>query len=81
MNSIQKHLPAPLLATTAIVSMGIINQASAATAADLDKDSRQALQALYKSEPVAEKLSRTAKGILVFPNIVKAGLVVRRQLR
>jgi lipid-binding SYLF domain-containing protein len=75
MNSIQKHLRALMLATAAIVSIGIINQASAATAADLDKDSQQALQTLYKSEPTAEKLSRTAKGILVFPNIVKAGLV------
>jgi len=75
MNSIQKPLRALMLATAAIVSIGIINQASAATAADLDKDSRQALQTLYKSEPTAEKLSRTAKGILVFPNIVKAGLV------
>jgi len=33
------------------------------------------LQTLYKTEPVAENLSRTAKAVLVFPNIVKAGLV------
>jgi lipid-binding SYLF domain-containing protein len=64
-----------MLAAAAIVSMSVMNQASAATAADLDKDSRQALQTLYKTEPVAETLSRTAKAILVFPNIVKAGLV------
>jgi lipid-binding SYLF domain-containing protein len=55
--------------------MSVLNQASAATAEDLDKDSRQALQTLYKTEPVAETLSRTAKAVLVFPNIVKAGLV------
>ncbi len=64
-----------MLAAAAIVSMSVMNQASAATAEDLDKDSRQALQTLYKSEPTAEKLSRMAKGILVFPNIIKAGLV------
>jgi lipid-binding SYLF domain-containing protein len=64
-----------MLAAAAIVSMSVMNQASAATAADLDKDSRQALQTLYKTEPVAETLSHTAKAILVFPNIVKAGLV------
>tara|TARA_R110002167_G_scaffold55838_2_gene158591 strand:+ start:8685 stop:9176 length:492 start_codon:yes stop_codon:yes gene_type:complete len=52
-----------------------MNQAVAATAADLDKDSQQALQTLYKADPVAETLSQSAKGILVFPNIVKAGLV------
>ncbi|MGA7966425.1 MAG: lipid-binding SYLF domain-containing protein [Gammaproteobacteria bacterium] len=64
-----------MFAATAIVSMSVMNQATAATAADLDKDSQQALQTLYKAEPIAEKLSHTAKGILIFPNIVKAGLV------
>jgi len=58
-----------------LLSMSAMHQAIAATAADLDKDSRQALQTLYKTEPVAETLSHTAKAVLVFPNIVKAGLV------
>lgn len=58
-----------------IVSLSAINLASAATADDLDEDSRQALQALEKTHPMAESLSRTAKAILVFPNVVKAGLV------
>jgi lipid-binding SYLF domain-containing protein len=64
-----------MLITAAILSIGIMHQATAATAEDLDKDSRQALQTLYKLHPVAKTLSRTAKAILVFPNIVKAGLV------
>lgn len=64
-----------MLATAAIISMSAMNLASAATAEDLEKDSRQALQTLYKAEPVAESLSNTAKAVLVFPNIVKAGLV------
>jgi len=64
-----------MFATATIVSMSAMNLASAATAEDLDKDSRQALQTLYKTEPLAERLSRTAKAVLVFPNIVKAGLV------
>ncbi|WP_095144216.1 MULTISPECIES: YSC84-related protein [unclassified Pseudomonas] len=58
-----------------LASAGLINNASAATAADLDKDSQQALQMLYKAHPLAETMSRTAKAVLVFPNIVKAGLV------
>lgn len=49
--------------------------AVAATAEDLDKDAAQALQALYKSRPAAEAISKNAKAILVFPKIVKAGLV------
>ena len=75
MYSIRSNLLSLMFATAAIVSMSAINLASAATAEDLDKDSRQALQTLYKTEPLAERLSRTAKAVLVFPNIVKAGLV------
>jgi lipid-binding SYLF domain-containing protein len=75
MYSIRHNLLTIMLATASILSMSVINQASAATAEDLDKDSQQALQTLYKTEPLAEKLSRTAKAVLVFPNMVKAGLV------
>lgn len=75
MYSIQRHFLTLILATVTLVTMGVMNQASAATAADLDKDSQQALQTLYKTEPVAQTLSNTARAILVFPNIVKAGLV------
>jgi lipid-binding SYLF domain-containing protein len=75
MNSIRSHVRVLLLATAAIVSVSIMNQASAATAADLDKDSLQALQTLYTTEPVAKTLSSSAKAVLVFPNIIKAGLV------
>lgn len=49
--------------------------AISATADDLNKDAAQALQMLYKTNPVAEELSKKAKAILVFPKIIKAGLV------
>ena len=75
MYNVRSHIPALMFAMASIVSMSVLNLASAATAEDLDKDSRQALQTLYQTEPVAETLSRTAKAVLVFPNIVKAGLV------
>lgn len=64
-----------ILITAAVLSISSMQQASAATAEDLNTDSRQALQTLYKSHPVAKTLSKSAKAILVFPNIVKAGLV------
>ncbi len=64
-----------ILATVALASASLLNTASAATAADLDKDSQQALQILYKAHPVAQTISRSAKAVLVFPKIVKAGLV------
>ena len=75
MYNIRSNRLAFILATASIVAISVLNQANAATAEDLDKDSRQALQTLYKTEPLAETLSRTAKAVLVFPNIVKAGLV------
>lgn len=49
--------------------------AAAATAEDLDKDAAQALARLYKSNPVAQAISKQAKAVLVFPNIIRAGLI------
>ena len=57
------------------ISLVAINPANAATAEDLDKDSKQALQTLYRTNSLAEELSHNAKAVLVFPNVVKAGLV------
>lgn len=48
---------------------------AAATAEELNRESEQALQALYKSNPVALEVSKKAKAILVFPKIIKAGFV------
>ena len=49
--------------------------AFAKTAAELNKDADEALHMLTKTNPLAEKVSRQAKAVLIFPNIVKAGLV------
>ncbi len=75
MYKLRSYFPALILAAASIVSMSVINPASAATSEDLDKDSRQALQTLYDTQPFARTLSSTAKAVLVFPNIIKAGLV------
>ncbi len=65
-----------MLVAAATATLGTVsNQALAATAEDLDKDAAQALQTLYKTNPTAEALSKKARAILVFPNVVKAGLV------
>lgn len=64
-----------LLVTAASMSLAPLkNSAIAASAADLDQDAAQALKSLYRTSPVAEKLGKSAKGILVFPKILKAGL-------
>jgi lipid-binding SYLF domain-containing protein len=52
----------------------------AMSGAALDRDSRTALAKLYKADPVAQRLGESAKGILVFPSIVKAGFMFGGQL-
>lgn len=63
------------ITATAFALTSFSGHASAATAEDLNKDAAQALQTLYKTSPAAEELSKKAKAILVFPKIIKAGLV------
>ncbi|MEE9103712.1 lipid-binding SYLF domain-containing protein [Pseudomonas nitroreducens] len=63
------------LAALSLISVGLVSSARAATAEDLDKDARQALQILYKTHPFAQTISHNAKAILVFPKVIKAGLV------
>jgi lipid-binding SYLF domain-containing protein len=70
----QFHLAA-ITAATLLLLGPIATTAHAATAEDLDRDAGQALQALYRLQPVAEAIGKKAKAILVFPNVVKAGLV------
>ena len=53
--------------------------ALAGSAAEIDKEVGLALEKLYASSPAAVELSKAAKGILVFPNVVKAGLVIGGQ--
>jgi lipid-binding SYLF domain-containing protein len=49
------------------------------SAAEIDRDVDYALQSLLESNPAARNLAAQAKGILVFPNIVKAGFMVGAQ--
>ncbi len=63
------------LALATIVSPIMLNRAGAATAEDINRDADQALQTLYRTNPVAADISKKARAVLVFPNIVKAGLV------
>ena len=51
----------------------------AGSAADINRESNAALQNLYASNPEARQLGKRAKGILVFPGIVKAGFLVGAQ--
>lgn len=52
---------------------------AAAAETKLETDSRAALKSLYDASPGAKALGAKARGILAFPNVVKAGLVVGGQ--
>ena len=56
-----------------------LRSALAASASEIDRNATAALQTLYKTTPGAKTLAKEAKGILVFPNIVKAGFIIGGQ--
>jgi len=65
----------------AIMLEPLISQSAAMadTAAEIDRDVDSALDKLYAGTPAAKELSRVAKGVLVFPSVIKGGLVVGGQ--
>lgn len=71
------HLTTILLVLTfAAATLIGPNPADAASAADIDRDAKNALEKLYAKSSSAKTLGEKAKGILVFPSIVKGGFVL-----
>lgn len=66
----------PILFVAAACSNVASYGTSAVSRHELDEQARLALNALYDSTPKAKELSSRAAAILVFPDIVKGGLVV-----
>ncbi|HTP97237.1 MAG TPA: YSC84-related protein [Burkholderiales bacterium] len=60
-------------------SLAGLRPAAAADAAKLERDSRKALSSLYAGSPGARALGDKARGILVFPDVTKAGLIIGGQ--
>jgi lipid-binding SYLF domain-containing protein len=60
--------------------MGLFStQPALAAEHGLDQDAKAALQSLYSTAPGAKALGAKAVGILVFPNITKAGFIIGGQ--
>ncbi len=57
----------------------VSSPAFADSAAEIDAQVKVAMDKLYAGSPEALEFSKTAKGILVFPDVVKAGLGVGGQ--
>jgi len=67
-----------LMSTLAVASFApavFAPAAHAETAADLNNTSNQALSLLLSTNPSAALVAKSARAILIFPNIVKAGFV------
>jgi lipid-binding SYLF domain-containing protein len=62
-----------------IITMVSYQPVFAGTAAEIDRDVDSALLKLYEKTPAAKELAKVAKGILVFPDIVKGGLIIGGQ--
>jgi lipid-binding SYLF domain-containing protein len=78
MNSIRHGLLAFSLMLASTIGP-FCQSAVAATAAELNADGKAALNRLYAQSDRARRYGRDARAILVFPKIVKAGLVVGAQ--
>lgn len=67
-----------LVLLAAVLAQPLLHPAAvqAATAADIRRDASAALKKLYAGTPKAKELAANAKGILVFPSVVKAGFLV-----
>jgi lipid-binding SYLF domain-containing protein len=68
-------VPAGLLGVTALQS----TSAFAASSAQINRDADHALRALYTAQPKARQLGQRAKAILIFPKIIKDGLIIGGQ--
>ncbi|MDD5320878.1 MAG: hypothetical protein PHD43_09755 [Methylococcales bacterium] len=74
-----KYLSLLLISLLALAGCQSTGGPLADSATDITRDYNAALQDLYANNPEAKHLARRAKGILVFPGIVKAGFLVGAQ--
>ncbi len=76
MTTRRNTLIAGAMALATALSLSFASSAAqAASAEDLNRDSAQALRHLTETNRTANDVARNARAVLIFPNIVKAGLV------
>lgn len=68
-----------LLAALTTAMLASSRQALAADVTQIERDAKAALTELYKTTPAAKALGAKAKAVLVFPSILKAGLIIGGQ--
>lgn len=75
----QNQMSYPALTILALTLVLTSITATADTAAEIDRDVDSAIQKLYADSSAARELAKVAKAILVFPRIVKGGLIIGGQ--
>ena len=79
MNRIVSTACTLILSAVATAILVAPNHSLAADAKEIASESKDALTRLYETNPTAKELSKTAEAVLVFPNILKAGLMIGGQ--
>jgi lipid-binding SYLF domain-containing protein len=73
------RLATGLVMAAALLLAGAPSLVLAASAAEIDREATAALNKLYREVPGAKELAARAKAILIFPSVVKGGLIVGGQ--
>jgi lipid-binding SYLF domain-containing protein len=68
-----------LFVASVVLSIAVMPAVTASAATEIEDDVHATLQNLYTAQPVAKTLGEKAKAILVFPRIVKGGLIIGGQ--
>jgi lipid-binding SYLF domain-containing protein len=75
MKTMRREFLGYAMAAAATVSIGSVGVAHAASRTELNADGQRALHKLEATEPRSRRFARDARAVLVFPSILKAGLV------
>jgi lipid-binding SYLF domain-containing protein len=73
------RLTAGLLALVLALTVPLTGPARAGSPAEIDRDVNAALANMYDSVPGTREMTKQAKGVLVFPSILKAGFLFGAQ--
>ncbi|WP_295449271.1 lipid-binding SYLF domain-containing protein [uncultured Thiodictyon sp.] len=79
MLTFKRNLIGGVLVAALALLVGLPLPAAAATGREIDREASAALSKLYREVPAARQLGRRAKGIMIFPSVVKGGLMVGGQ--
>ncbi len=79
MNTKRLLLAVGMTLVTAMIGTLSASFAFAASASEIDRSATQSLTTLYKNNPGAKALADKAKGVLIFPKIVKGGFIIAGQ--